>query len=199
MVRNVYDEPTTLTSVPTLGFHRTVYQSASTLSRRILQGNASVTKLWKYKEDMTSAFTLDWYLTQSFGLYCGYTREISFLVNSDYKKKDCLLPIQLTTCSTSDPGYQQFSVAMMMSKVQTAFNITDSTKVIPLFVYTLPSGQKAVQTDISSLSFTATPNLPVNPTTCTLENYPSSIRVVLSVNNQVVEAARLMIYIRQYV
>lgn len=144
---------------------------------------------------MTSSFSLDWYLTQSFGLYCGYTREISFLINSDYKKKDCLLPIQLSSCSTSDAGYQLYSVATMISKVKTAFNLTDASKVTPLFIYFQTNGQKAIQTDINSLVFGATEATSGATTTCSLTNYPTSIRVILSVNNQVVEAARLMFYI----
>lgn len=142
---------------------------------------------------MTSAFPADWYLTQSFGLYCGYTRTISFLVNSDYKKKDCLLPIQLSACSTADSGYVQFSVQTMISKVQTAFNITDASKVTPLFLYFDSKGQKVIQTSISSLTFDAT--LSSNSLSCALANYPTSIRIILSVNNQVVDAIRLMIYI----
>lgn len=193
LVRNVYEDPVTTNAVSTPGVYKSIYTTASSSSRRLLQGGSNTSTTWKYKQDMTAYFTTDWYLTQSFGLYCGFTRQISFLVNSDYKKKDCLLPIQLNTCSTSDAGYVKYSVETMMSKVRTAFNITDSTKVTPLFIYYQANGQKASETDITKFSFTAT--LSTNQLTCALANYPTSIRIVLSVSNGIVDAARLMIYI----
>ena len=193
MVRNAYEDPDTTTRVSATGVYKTLYTTASSSARRELQGESSTTANWKYKQEMTASFTTDWYLTQSFGLYCGYTRQISFLVNSDYKKKDCLLQIQLSSCSTSDAGYAKYSVETMMSKVKTAFNIADSDKISPLFIYVQANGQKALETDITKLSFTAT--LSTNELTCALANYPTSIRIVLSASNGIVDAARLMIYI----
>lgn len=143
---------------------------------------------------MTSTFTIDWYLTQAFGQYCGYTRSISFLKDSDYKQKDCLLRMEMSKCDTTDSTYQLYSVNGMMDKFKQAFGITNASKVTPLFIFTQSNGKKATSTDISSLSFTATPS--ATNSTCTLTNYPSSIRAILSVKDQTVDSIKLMIYIR---
>ena len=142
---------------------------------------------------MTSKFSIDWYLTQAFGQYCGYTRQISFLKDSDYKKKDCLLKVEMSNCDINDIQYKLFSVSGMIDKFAKAFGISDTTKVVPYFVYIQPNGQKAISTNISTLAFTVSPAL--DGITCTLANYPSSIRAILSVADQTIDTIRLMIYI----
>lgn len=140
---------------------------------------------------MTSKFTIDWYLTQAFGQYCGYTKQISFLKDSDYKKKDCLLKVEMSNCDLNNDQYKLFSVNVTIDKFINAFG--NSAKVVPYFVYIQPNGQKAISTNISTLAFTA--SLASDGITCTLANYPLRIRAILSVADQTIDTIRLMIYI----
>jgi hypothetical protein len=192
-IKQIYGENYTEGQLTTVGKYETIFRAATGTQRRILQGVTVTTKKWKFGEDMTSLFTIDWYLTQAFGQYCGYTRQMSFLQDSDYKKKDCLLKLEMTNCDINDSGYKLFSVQGMIDKFTQAFGITDSSKVIPLFIYYQTNGQKIANSDISTLTFTAT--LSNGNNTCTLVNYPSSIRAILSVTDQAVNTIRLMIYI----
>lgn len=192
-VKSVYGENYTDSQLSRVGQYESLFNSATGNRRRVLQSGTVASTKWRYGDDMTSRFSIDWYLTQAFGQYCGYTRQISFLIDSDYKKKDCLLKLAMTSCDVNDSQYKLFSVSGMIDKFTQAFGISDSSKVVPYFIYYQSNGQKATTSDISSLSFTAT--LSTNGNTCTLTNYPSSIRVILSVADQAVDTIRLLLYI----
>lgn len=189
----MYGENYTESQLAKVGQYESIYKAATGSQRRILQSGTVASTKWRYGDDMTSKFSIDWYLTQAFGQYCGYTRQISFLKDTDYKKKDCLLKLEISNCDINDIQYKLFSVSGMIDKFIQAFGISNSTKVVPYFVYIQPNGQKAISTDISLFEFTA--SLSPDGNTCTLANYPSSIRVILSVADQTIDTIRLMIYI----
>lgn len=189
----MYGENYTESQLAKVGQYESIYKSATGSQRRILQSGTVASTKWRYGDDMTSKFSIDWYLTQAFGQYCGYTRQISFLKDTDYKKKGCLLKLEMSNCDINDIQYKLFSASGMIDKFTQAFGISNSTKVVPYFVYIQPNGQKAISTDISLFEFT--PSLSSDQNTCTLPNYPSSIRVILSVADQTINTIRLMIYI----
>lgn len=140
-----------------------------------------------------------WYITQTQGEYCGYISYSKFLVDSPLDAKACVMRINIKACNAQDTDYAKYSTSAILDKLQKAFKLS-ADKVKTFFLtYDSQTGLKATSEDLAAYTSKIQLTTDANGVeACSVTNYPTAIRVLLTVKDGVVSSIRAMFNVKSF-